>query len=279
MKTLGYYNGEIDELDRLRVPILDRACYFGDGVYDVAFSRNFRIYALDEHVDRFFQSASLLRITPPIDRKGLCNLLADLLKRMDHGNQCIYFQLSRGTALRTHAFPEDATANLWVMIKPAELRDMSQPMRCMTVEDTRFLHCNIKTINLLPNVMATQRALEAGLDEAIFYRGDSVTECAHSNISILKDGTLITHPTDNLILPGIARAHLLSVCRAFEIPIVERPFSLSELVGADEILITSTSALCMRVLEINGKAVGGQCGDTVKKLQDALMDDFLKNTD
>lgn len=278
MKTLGYYNGEIDELDRIRIPMLDRACYFGDGVYDVAFSRNYRIYALEEHVERFFNSAALLRITSPIDREGLCKLLGDLLNRMDDGNQSVYFQLSRGTAPRTHAFPENSTANLWVMIKPAEIRDVYQPMRCITLEDTRFYHCNIKTINLLPNVMATQKVVEAGVDEAIFHRGETVTECAHSNVSILKAGTLITHPTNNLILPGIARAHLLRFCEKLTIRVEERPFTLSELFDADEILITSTSALCMRVVEIDGKPVGVRDGDTVKRLQDALLGDFLSNT-
>ena len=275
MKTLGYYNGEIDELDRIKVPMLDRACYFGDGVYDVAFSRNYRIYALEEHVDRIYRSASMLRITPSIERDELCKLLCDLSKRVDNGNQCIYFQLTRGTAPRTHTFPEKAKANLWVMIKPAEVRDMTQPLRCITVEDTRFYHCNIKTINLLPNVMAAQAALEAGVDESIFHRGDTVTECSHSNVSILKNGTLITHPTNNLILPGIARAHLLQFCNKLGIPTEERPFTLSELFDADEILITSTSAMCMRVLEIDKKSVGGRCTDTVKRLQNAVWEDFL----
>lgn len=279
MKTLGYYNGEIDELDRVRVPILDRACYFGDGVYDVTYSRNYRIYALEEHVERFFQSAAQLKITPPLDKAALCRLLYDLLGRMDCGNQWVYFQLSRGTAPRSHAFPNDTDASLWIMMKPAEIRDTYRPMRCITLEDTRFYHCNIKTLNLLPNVLATQATVEAGVDEAILHRGDVVTECAHSNLSILKNGTLITHQADNLILAGTGRAHLLQCCRSFGIPIEERDYTLSELFDADEILVTSASALCMRVLEINGKTVGGRDGATVKKLQDALLDDFLKHTD
>ena len=279
MKTLGYYNGEIDELDRIRVPMLDRACYFGDGVYDVTYSRNYRIYALEEHVDRFFQSAAQLRITPPLDRDALCRLLSDLVRRMDIGNQWVYFQLSRGTAPRSHAFPEETTANLWIMMKPAEIRDTYRPMRCITLEDTRFLHCNIKTLNLLPNVLATQATAEAGVDEAILHRNGVVTECAHSNLSILKDGKLITHPADNLILAGTGRAHLLQCCKKFGIPIEERSYTLFELSDADEVLITSASALCMRVVEIDRRSVGGRDGETVKKLQDALLEDFLKNTD
>lgn len=279
MKTLGYYNGKYDELEQMSVPMLDRACYFGDGIYDVTYSRNHRIYALEEHVDRFFASAELLRIKPTVTKSELCALLADLVKKLDSGNQWVYFQLSRGTGIRSHAFLEDTPSNLWIMLKPAEIRDTYQPMRCITLEDTRHHHCNIKTLNLIPNVLATQATAEAGVDECILHRGDTVTECAHSNISILKNGTLITHPANELILAGTGRAHLIEACKAFSIPVAERPYTLSELYDADEILITSASALCMRVIEVEGKEVGGKASYTVKQLQDALLADFIKQTD
>jgi len=279
MQTLGYYNGEIDELERLRVPMLDRACYFGDGVYDVTYSRNYHIFALEEHIDRFFQSATLLKIDPPISKSELSTLLCDLVHRLDCGNQWVYFQLSRGTAPRNHAFPQNIKANLWIMLRPAEIRDTYRPMRCITLEDTRFYHCNIKTLNLLPNVLATQATMEAGVDEAILHRNGVVTECAHSNLSILKNGRLITHPADCMILAGTGRAHLLKTCATFGIPIDERTYTLDELLDADEILITSASALCIRVLEVDGKSVGGKDADTVKRLQDTLLEEFLKQTD
>ena len=256
MKTLGYYNGMIDELDRIQVPMLDRACYFGDGVYDVTYSRNYRIYALEEHVDRFFQSADLLSITPTLSKKELADLLCDLVKRLDCGNLWVYFQFSRGTAPRSHAFPQNTQANLWIMLKPAEIRNVYTPMRCITLEDTLFYHCNIKTLNLLPNVIATQKTVEAGVDEAILHRSEYVTECAHSNLSILKNKTLITHPANHLILAGTGRAHLIATCRRHGIAVEERQYTLTELFEADEILITSASALCMQVVEIDQKAVG-----------------------
>lgn len=279
MKTLGYYNGTIDELDRITVPMLDRACYFGDGVYDVTFSRNYHIYALEEHVERIFQSAELLKIKPRIAKQELRELLQTLVKKLDCGNLWVYFQFSRGTGFRSHAFLENDDANLWIMLKPAEIRDTYRPMRCITMEDTRFYHCNIKSLNLLPNVLATQATVEAGVDECILLRGETVTECAHSNISILKDGVLITHPADHMILAGTGRAHLIAMCKSFEIPVVERTYSLSELMEADEILITSASALCMRVTEVDGISVGGKASYTVKQLQDALLKDFLDKTE
>ena len=279
MKTLGYYNGKIDELDRMTVPMLDRACYFGDGVYDVTYSRNHRIYALEEHVERFFQSAAQLRMTPNLTQEELCTLLDELVGRMDDGDLWVYFQLSRGTALRSHAFPEEGQSNLWIMLKPAKIKDTYQPMRCITMPDTRFLHCNIKSLNLLPNVLATQATVEADVDECILHRDGVVTECAHSNLSILSDGKIITHPADCHILAGTGRAHLILACREMGIAVEERTFTLSEMEEADEVIITSASALCVRVSEVDGRAVGGRDAETVKRLQDALMEDFLKKTE
>ncbi len=278
MKTLGYYNGTVDELEKIQVPMLDRACYFGDGVYDVTYCRNYRIYALEEHVDRIFQSAALLEITPRITKAELCALLQELVKKVDTPDQWVYFQFTRGTGIRSHAFPEVNASNLWIMLRPGQIKDTYVPLRCITAADTRFYHCNIKSLNLLPNVLATQATVRAGVDECILHRNGNVTECAHSNISILKNGTLFTHPANELILAGTGRAHLMAQCKAQEIPVVEKVYSLSDLMEADEVLITSASALCMRVIEVDGVTVGGKASYTVKQLQDALLADYLENT-
>ncbi len=278
MKTLGYYNGQIDELDRITVPMLDRACYFGDGVYDVTFSRNHRIYMLEEHVERIFQSAAQLQIFPRITKEELCRLLGELVLKLDDGALWVYFQFTRGTDFRSHAFPEKAEPNLWIMLKPAAIKDTYRTLRCITYPDTRALHCNIKSLNLLPNVLATQATVDAGVDECIMHRDGHVTECAHSNVSILKGSTLITHPADNLILAGTGRAHLIRCCKQFGIEVIERDYMLDELKEADEILLTSASALCMRILVLDGLPVGGRSPDTVKKLQDALLNDFMTQT-
>lgn len=278
MKTLGYYNGRIGELDQMTVPMLDRACYFGDGVYDVTYCRNYTVYALEEHVDRFLHSAEMLRIKPEISKQALCDLLCELVKKLDVGDQWVYFQLSRGTALRSHAFPDGVKSNLWIMLKPASIRDTYAPMRCITMEDTRFRHCNVKSLNLLPNVLATQATEEAGVDECILHRGETVTECAHSNLSILRGGVLFTHPANEFILAGTGRAHLIALCKQKGIPVKEQTYTLDDLLSADEVLITSASALCMRVVEVDGRAVGGKATALVKELQDALLQDFLEKT-
>lgn len=279
MKTLGYYNGIIDELDRIQVPMLDRACYFGDGVYDVTYSRNYNIYALDEHIDHFYESASLIHIQPHLAKEELKELLNSLVNKMDNGDLWVYFQLSRSVDMRAHAFPQNPKPSLWVMLKPAVIRNTYVPMRCISMEDTRFQHCNVKSLNLLPNVLATQAATEAGMDECILHRGDVVTECAHSNLSILKDGTLITHPANEWIYAGTGRAHLIAECKRQGIPVVERTYTMEELWDADEALVTSASALCIPITELDGKAIGGKAANTVRALQDALLKDYLDATE
>lgn len=278
MKTLGYYNGTYDELENMKIPMNDRVCFFGDGVYDAGPSHNYRIFALDEHVDRFFNSAAMLRIQMPCTKEELKTLLKDLVKKMDTGDLFVYYQVTRGTGIRNHEFT-DGPGNLWVTLKPAPVPSIWEKINLITVEDTRFFHCNIKTLNLIPNVMAAQRAKEEGCGEAVFHRGDRVTECAHSNCHILKGGRLITAPADHLILPGIARAHLIRMCEKLEIPVDERPFTVAEMMGADEVLVTSSSKFCLSAGQIDGIPVGGKAAGLLERLQSALEEEFLRETE
>ncbi|MDD6615843.1 MAG: D-amino acid aminotransferase [Lachnospiraceae bacterium] len=279
MKTLGYYNGKFGELDEMSIPMNDRVCWFGDGVYDAGPCRNYKIFAIDEHIDRFFNSAGLLRIEMPVTKQELKDLLQEMVLKMDTGNLFVYYQVTRGTGLRNHVFI-DGPANLWISLTPSEIPDGKTPMRLITTEDTRFFHCNIKTLNLIPSVMASQKAKEAGCQEAVFYRpGGRVTECAHSNVHIIKDGILRTAPTDNLILPGIARAHLIRMCKKLEIPVNETAFTLDDLFSADEVIVTSSSKLCMHANEIDGKPVGGKAPELIERLRTALMEEFKTATE
>ena len=278
MKRLGYYNGNYGPLEEMTVPMNDRVSWFGDGVYDAGPCRNYHIFALDEHVDRFFRSAAALQIVMPVTKDELKNLLNELVRKMDTGNLFVYYQVTRGTGIRKHAFTE-GPGNLWVTLTPAEISDGHTPIQLVTTEDTRFLHCNIKTLNLIPSVMASQKAAEAGCAEAVFYRpGGRVTECAHSNVHILKNGTLYTAPTDNLILPGIARAHLLWACAALDIPFREEAFYLDDLMNADEVIVTSSSNLCLRADMIDGKPVGGGDSTLYNRLREYLLEEFYAAT-
>jgi D-alanine transaminase len=278
MKTLGYYNGKFDEADKMMIPMNDRVCYFGDGVYDATLARNYKIFAIDEHIDRFFNSAGLLKIKVPHTKDELKALLYEMLNKMDSGNMFVYWQVTRGTGMRNHAFP-DCPANMWIMLKPAELKDMDKKMKLVTAKDTRFYHCNIKTLNLIPSVMAAEAAESQGCDETIFYRdGGRVTECAHSNCHIIQDGMLKTAPTDELILPGIARAHLIAMCKKLGIPVSETPYTVDDVMNAEEVIVTSSSQLCMIADTVNGQHVGGKQPELISRLQQALLDEFYAAT-
>ena len=278
MKTLGYYNGKYGELEEMSIPMNDRVCWFGDGVYDAGPSRNYKIFAIDEHIDRFFNSAGLLDIEMPVTKEELKELLQEMVNKMDTGNLFVYYQVTRGTGVRDHAYTK-GPGNLWIMLKPAEISDGIEPIKLITVEDTRFLHCNIKTLNLIPSCVATEKAKKAGCQEAVFYRvGGRVTECAHSNVHIIKDGKLVTAPTDNLILPGIARAHLIRMCKKLGIPVSETPYTLKELFEAEEVLVTSSSNLCLHACEIDGKPVGGKNPELLEKIRAALLGEFYEKT-
>jgi D-alanine transaminase len=277
MDALGYYNGKWGPLDEMTIPMNDRGSYFGDGVYDAAVCANRVIFTLEEHVGRFFASAGLLEIKPSCSLEELQGILNDLVQKVDNAPLLAYWQWTRGTGRRNHVFP-DGHSNLMIMLKPTKIPSLSQKIKLITWEDTRFLHCNIKTLNLIPNVIAAQRAREQGADEAVLHRGDVVTECAHSNVHIIKDGVFITHPADNLILRGIARTHLLAACVRLGIPVLERAFTLGELFDADEILTSSTSTFALAADTMDGKSAGGKAPELLKAIQDEVFGEFLAAT-
>lgn len=280
MKNLGYYNGCFDELDRLTVPFNDRVHFFGDGVYEATLARNYKIYALDEHIDRLYRSAAMVDIKIKETKEEMAQILCDLVKKLDDPNQLVYWQVSRGTQERNHTYPEDMVGNLWVVLKPAGIKNIYEPVNAITAPDTRFFHCNIKTLNLLPAVLYAQRAQREGVYETILYReGGRVTECSHSNVHIItKDGVFKTAPTDNLILPGIARAHLIKACGELGISVDETPFSLGEMMEASEVLISSSTAPIRFCSSIDGRPVGGGAPEIIKVLQEWVMNDYLSAT-
>ncbi len=280
MLNLGYYNGEIGSIEEMKVPMTDRGLYFGDGIYDAAYSRNHVIYALDEHIARFYVNLKRLEIAEPMPAEELRALLIDLVRRVDDGEQFVYWQVTRGSALRDHVFPAgQPKSNLMIMLRPVKIKPVYRPIRLISAEDRRYLYCNIKTLNLLPSVLTAEMANKAGVDETVMHRGDRVTECSHSNVSILKNGVFITPPADEYILPGIGRAHLIAASKTLGIPVEERIFTMQELRDADEIIVSSAGSLCLSVCELDGASVGGQDPVTLRKLQDFVVADWLAKTE
>ena len=272
MKNIAYYNGKTAPIEEMMVPMNERACYFGDGVYEATIALCHKPMHFDDHIDRIYNSARLIEIEIPMEKAEMKAMLQSLVDQVEGDSLFLYWQVTRGVGMRNHPFRGvDGKPSVWAWVRPNGMRDPYGAYKCITMEDTRFLHCNIKTINLLPAVIANQRAEEAGCDETIFHRGDRVTECSHSNVHIIKDGTLITAPCDNLILPGIVRKHIIMLCGELGIPVREEPFTVAEMMDADEVLFSSSSALTSRVCEIDGKPVGMKDEKTFSAIRDAYQ--------
>lgn len=279
MENLGYYNGKYDLIENMYVPMNDRACFFGDGIYEAAYARNRIVYALDEHIDRLYESAALLDINVPHTKDEMADIIRDLVGKVDSDDVLVYFQVSRGTQARSHTPDPDLVGNLWVTVRPMKLRDSYAPMTLMLLEDTRHLYCNVKTLNLMSAVLASKAALERGVDEAVLYRGNLITECTHSNIFIITENhELKTAPISNMILPGVSRAHLLDAAASIGVPIIEEAFSIEEMFSAREVIVTASGALCRPVSEIDGKPVGGRAQALLSQLREIVMNDFIQKT-
>lgn len=278
MKTIAYYDGKIGAPEELMVPFNDRVHFFGDGCYDATVGANGKVYLLDDHLDRFYSSAKALDINIPMEKKELGELLTKLLSMVDSQVNFVYWQVTRGVEDRNHVYAEDVPGKIWVLVRPQTLNNPDVPIALNDEEDTRFYHCNIKTLNLLPSVLASQRAKRAGCKETILHRGDIVTECAHSNVSVLKDGVFYSHPNDEFILRGIAKTHMIQACYRLGITVLEKPFTLEFLKNADEIIVTSSSNFCLHANTLNGEPVGGKDPATLKAIQDEVLQEFYEYT-
>lgn len=280
MKNVGYYNGRIAPIEEMTIPMNDRAVYFGDGVYDAAFVRNGRIFAYEDHINRFYISCAQIGINFEMPRETLLELLLGLCGKLDSECGGLYWHASRGTEMRAHAAPdpEKVKPNLLVTVKPLELPDFHKKISLCTVEDRRYEFCNVKTLNLLPNVLASTEAASKSCDEAVFHRGDVVTECSHSNISIIKNGRFVTHPLDCYILPGTVRKQTVEICEKLGIPVDERTFSLEELIDADEAVITSSFGMIRSGKSLDGREIGGKAGDILKAMQDEYRGRLISDT-
>lgn len=277
MKNLGYYNGRVGLIEEVSVPMTDRAFYFGDGVYDAVMCRNNIPYLLSTHVNRLFDNCHLLGITPPKTKEEIAHLIKELVKLVDGEEKFVYFHVSRGSGIRNHEFTS-GVGNLCITVKPQRIDDVFKKMDLTITKDLRYGYCNIKTLNLLPSVLAAQVAKDNRCEETVFVRDNYVTECSHSNISILKNGELITAPANNHILPGVTRAHLIDVARENKITVKEQNYTLDELFSADEVIVTSSSKLARGVKLICGKAVGGKDEERLKLLRDSIYNSYIKAT-
>ena len=274
--SIAYYNGKFLDTSEVRIPLSDRCIFFGDGIYDAAIGKDGLVYLENEHINRFFKNAARIDIPLPFTKEELSELIRELIYRNNFPQYFIYFQLTRSSAERCHAYPKNEPPNLLMTIKPLILPDEKFKVKLTCTEDLRYSMCDIKTLNLLPAVLASKRAETLGCHESVFIRDGIVTECAHSNIFIVKNGTFYTHPNGQFILPGITRKKVIELCAEMNIPCIEKPFGKQDLFAADEVLITSTSKLCLRASEIDGFSFEHGNNSVADAVISALQIDFCK---
>ena len=253
MSALAYYNGEVTDLGKVRIPLSDRSVFFGDGVYEVMLAGKVKIYQQEQHLKRLRQGAERLGIPVPCDLEATINRMV----RLSRFEKCsVYAQLSRSSDTRIHAPERENDPNLLITVSEIELQHTHVPILAKTADDVRYRMCNVKTLNLLPSVLASISAAKNGCDEAIFVRDGIVTEGAKSNLFIAKNGILYTHPNSSFILPGLTRENVLRLAREIGVECREERFGTDYLYSADEVFITSTTKLLRQVREIDGKTIG-----------------------
>jgi D-alanine transaminase len=276
MPELAYLNGVIMPIENAVVPVEDRGYNFGDAVYEYVASYNGRLFYLEPHLDRLEHSMAALAF-PPLPREKIRTAIETLFAEAAIDRAGIYIQISRGVAPRDHAFPADAELQFLMILrrvheKPAVLREKGAA--AITVTDIRWGRCDIKTVQLLPNVLAKQQALEAGAYDAIFVaETGEVREGTSSNLFIVKDQGLITHPLTPRILPGITRMIILDICRAGGLVIEEAYFDKAALYAADEVFMSGTITEVLPITRIDGKPIGdGAVGPVARRLNRDLLD-------
>ncbi len=256
-------------LSQARVPVLDRGFIFGDGVYEVIPVYGRRPFRLPQHLARLERSLAAIRLDPPLDARGWTALIDELLARNPGGDRSVYLQVTRGPARRDHAFPRAPTPTVFAMVSPLNPPDpalLEEGAAAVVLEDIRWSRCDIKSVNLLANILLRQQAVERGALEAILVRDGQVTEGAASNVFIVRAGEIRTPPTSRFMLPGITRDLVLELARAHGLPCREVPVSESELRGADEIWITSSTREVLPVTRLDGRPVGTGPGPVWRRI-------------
>ncbi|HUC50035.1 MAG TPA: D-amino-acid transaminase [Xanthobacteraceae bacterium] len=263
MSRIAYVNGRYLPLHDARVHVEDRGYQFGDGVYEVCEVRDGRLVDERRHLERLQRSLGELRIRLPMTLRALDVVLHEVVRRNRFGYGIVYLQITRGVARRDHAFPSvPVEPSIVVTARPLNLARnealADKGIAVISMSDNRWGRVDIKTIGLLPNVLARQAAIDRGARDAWFVDAEgNVTEAASANAWIVTAaGTVVTRPADHAILRGITRTVLLDVIKAQGLTLEERPFTLKEAYAAREAFITSASQIVLPVVRIDDRPIG-----------------------
>lgn len=273
----AFLNGRFLPLAEATVSIEDRGFQFGDGVYEVIRTYRGRPFKLDAHLARLDRSAQAIDLRQPYPFERWVEYVTEGLRLCDFPETKIYVQITRGTAPRDHAYAPDLQPTVLMTfreLQPLNATFPSTGVAAMTMKDMRWGRCDIKSINLLANVLARQQAKKRGVFESILVRDGQVTEGAVSNVFIVQDGKLITAPEGAWILSGVTRQVVLELARHEGLMVQERYCSEQELFGATEVFLTGTTVEVLGVVHIDGKQIGkGQPGPVTLSLAKRFLDE------
>jgi D-alanine transaminase len=259
---LVYLNGQFIPLADAKISVLDRGFIFGDAVYEVWRSVGGRLFESDRHLKRLASGLSDLHIAAPAEsqRDSLHAISDRLMKENGFAAEAsLFLEISRGVAVRAHAYPNPAvTPTVFIMASvfqpPEELR--ARGAAVILINDVRWNRCNVKTTQLLPNVMAKQEAVEHDALDAIFVRDGMITETSHANVMAVIGGTLWTHPITGHVLPGVTREVVLEIAKSLGIPVREQPIAKADFLKAEEVFLVGTLSDVMPIVKVDGKQVG-----------------------
>ena len=274
MPELAYLNGKILPIEEATVPIEDRGYQFGDAVYEFIASYKGRMFKKNEHLARLQRSMDALEF-PRVSISELRAALLDLFHQAGYDRAGIYIQISRGVAPRNHPFPADSKVQVVMTVRGLdEIPDdiLENGATVITLKDFRWGRCDIKTVQLLPNAMAKQKALDAGAYDCIFVSDRGIVrEGTSSNTFIFSGGVAITHPLTPNILPGITRSTIIDICEQKDIAVEERFYSIDELYAADEVFLTGTTTEVLPIVRVDSYQIAdGRVGTYAKLLYRAL---------
>lgn len=282
MSRIAYVNGQYLPHAAARVHIEDRGMQFSDAVYEVIAVLDGGLVDRRLHHDRLERSLAALQIARPMGRAALDAVLDEVVRRNRVAEGIIYLQVGRGASSRNHAFPADAKPSVVATARrarPASAAALTEGVKVVTVPDIRWLRRDIKSVSLLPNVLAKQTAVEADAFESWQVDGDGhVTEGAQSNAWIIEaDGTIVTRPESNEILSGITRRRLIGLARDAGLMVAERAFTPAQAMAAREAFLTSTSSFVVPVVQIDDAVIANGRPGTVTEQLRTLYIDFARN--
>lgn len=270
MPDIAFVNGRFIPLAEAMVSIEDRGFQFGDGVYEVIRTYDGCPFELDEHLARLDRSARALDLRQPYSRELWRQHILEGIRRAAYPESKVYLQITRGVAPRDHAYAADLSPTVVMTVRelhPLSLSVQAAGVEAMTIEDIRWGRCDIKSVNLLANVLARQQAKQAKVFETILVKDGQVTEGAVSNVMVVRDGAVITAPEGPRILSGVTRAVVLRIARQEGCHVDERYFSRQDLYDADEVFLTGTTVEVLGVVRVDGKTIaGGKPGPITQRL-------------